>query len=159
MRAIPVVRKDTERVASFPARAELSSAVRTQDETLPSTVGESAAACLILGHEVTARPTNILSDSWIEADDNKHSSLQGNPEKNEAPWKVSLSWYVAACVLASRRMARATIDGDVSIMTKMPKRYQEKKAQGVGGFSRLNSRRPFYTVHPARVKPMRMRDN
>jgi hypothetical protein len=62
MRAIPVVRDDAERVASIPAGAELGSVVRAQNETAAVHGGESAATRLLLGHVVTARPTDVISE-------------------------------------------------------------------------------------------------
>ena len=62
MRAILVVRDDAERVASIPAGAELGSIVRAQNETATVHGGESAATRLLLGHIVTARPTNVVSE-------------------------------------------------------------------------------------------------
>jgi hypothetical protein len=62
MRAVLVVRHDAERVASYPPRAERGSVVRTQDKTATFHGGKPAATCLLLGHVVTARPTNIISE-------------------------------------------------------------------------------------------------
>jgi len=62
MRAILVVRDDAERVAPIPAGAELGSVVRAQNETAAFHGGESAATRLLLGHVVTARPTDVISD-------------------------------------------------------------------------------------------------
>jgi hypothetical protein len=59
MRAIPVVRDDAERVASIPAGAELGSVVRAQNEAAAVHGGEPAATRLLLGHVVTARPTDV----------------------------------------------------------------------------------------------------
>jgi hypothetical protein len=62
MGTILVVRDDAERVTSTPARAELGSGVRAQNETAAAHGGESAATRLVLGHVVTARTIiNIIS--------------------------------------------------------------------------------------------------
>ena len=62
MRAILVVRHDAERVASTPARAELGGVVRAQNETAAVHGGEPAATRLLLGHVVTGRPTDVVSE-------------------------------------------------------------------------------------------------
>ena len=62
MRTIPVVRDDAERVASISAGAERGSVVRAQNETAAVHGGESAATRLVLGHVVTARTTNVVSE-------------------------------------------------------------------------------------------------
>jgi hypothetical protein len=62
MRAILVVRDDAERVASIPAGAEVGSVVRAQNETVAVHGGESAATRLVLGHVVTTRPTDVVSE-------------------------------------------------------------------------------------------------
>ena len=62
MRAISVVRDDAERVASIPAGAEFRSVVRAQNKTVAVHGGESAATRLVLGHVVTTRPTNVVSE-------------------------------------------------------------------------------------------------
>jgi hypothetical protein len=62
MRTILVVRDDAERVASIPTWAELGSIIRAQNETATVRGGESAATRLLLGHVVTARPTNVVSE-------------------------------------------------------------------------------------------------
>jgi hypothetical protein len=62
MRAILVVRDDAERVAPIPTGAEIGSIVRAQNETATVHDGESAATRLVLGHVVTARPTNVVSE-------------------------------------------------------------------------------------------------
>jgi hypothetical protein len=61
MRPIPVVGDDAERVASIPTGAEFGSVVRAQNETAAVDGGESAATCLVFGHVVTARPTDVVS--------------------------------------------------------------------------------------------------
>ena len=50
MRAIHVVRDDTERVAPCPARAERGSIVRAQNEIAVFLEGKSKATRLVLGH-------------------------------------------------------------------------------------------------------------
>jgi len=62
MRAIPFVRDDAERVASIPTGAKLGGVVRTQNETAAAHGGESATTRLILGHVVTVRPTDVVSE-------------------------------------------------------------------------------------------------
>jgi hypothetical protein len=61
MRAILVVRDDTERIASIPAGAKVGSVIRAQNETAAVHGGESAATGLVLCHVVTARPTDVVS--------------------------------------------------------------------------------------------------
>ena len=46
-------------------------------------------------------------------------------EKNELPWKLSLSIYVAACTLPARSMASATVDEDMNFLTKMRKNRKD----------------------------------
>jgi hypothetical protein len=62
MCVILVVRDDAKRVASIPAGTELGCVVRAQNETAAVHGGESAAARLLLGHVVTARPTDVVSE-------------------------------------------------------------------------------------------------
>lgn len=50
MRAVHVIRDDTERVAPCPARAEGGSVVRAQNKIAVSLEGKSKATRLVLGH-------------------------------------------------------------------------------------------------------------
>ena len=62
MRTILVIRENAERVSSIPAGAERGSIVRAQNETAAVHGGESTATRLLLGHVVTARPNDIVSE-------------------------------------------------------------------------------------------------